>query len=44
LKLKNIKSDYNGDITLGIRPEHLSQSDNGLINLNVDLGRTVRFR
>ncbi|MDA8937202.1 sn-glycerol-3-phosphate ABC transporter ATP-binding protein UgpC [Candidatus Pelagibacter sp.] len=36
-EIKNIKSDYNGDITLGIRPEHLSQSDNGLINLSVDL-------
>ena len=36
-EIKNVKSDFNGDITLGIRPEHLSQSDNGLINLNVDL-------
>lgn len=36
-EIKNVKSDYNGDITLGIRPEHLSQSDNGLINLSVDL-------
>ena len=36
-EIKNIKSDFNGNITLGIRPEHLSQSDNGLINLNVDL-------
>jgi len=36
-EIKNIKSDFNGDIMLGIRPEHLSQSDNGLINLNVDL-------
>ena len=36
-EIKNVKSDLNGDITLGIRPEHLSQSDNGLINLNVDL-------
>ena len=36
-EIKNIKSDFNGDITFGIRPEHLSQSDNGLINLNVDL-------
>ena len=36
-EIKNIKSDFNGDITLGIRPEHLSQSDNGLIHLNVDL-------
>jgi len=37
IEIKNVKSDFNGDITLGIRPEHLSQSDNGLINLNVDL-------
>ena len=36
-EIKNVKSDYNGDITLGIRPEHLSQSDNGLINLSVDM-------
>ena len=36
-EIKNVKSDFNGDITLGIRPEHLSKSDNGLINLNVDL-------
>ena len=36
-EIKNVKSDFNGDITLGIRPEHLSQSDNGIINLNVDL-------
>ena len=36
-EIKNIKSDFNGDITLGIRPEHLSQSDNGLINLSVDM-------
>ena len=36
-EIKNIKSDYNGDVTLGIRPEHLSQSDNGLINLSVDM-------
>ncbi len=36
-EIKNVKSDFNGDITLGIRPEHLSQSENGIINLNVDL-------
>ena len=36
-EIKNVKSDYNGEVTLGIRPEHLSQSDNGLINLTVDL-------
>jgi len=36
-EIKNVKSDYNGEVTLGIRPEHLLQSDNGLINLTVDL-------
>ena len=36
-EIKDVKSDYNGDVILGVRPEHLSQSDNGLINLNVDL-------
>ena len=36
-EIKNVKSDYNGEVTLGIRPEHLSQSDNGLINLSVDM-------
>ena len=36
-EIKNIKSDYSGDVILGIRPEHLSQSDNGLINLSVDM-------
>mgnify|MGYP006059581985 FL=1 len=36
-EIKNVKSDYNGEVILGIRPEHLSQSDNGLINLSVDL-------
>ena len=36
-EIKNIDSDYNGEVTLGIRPEHLVQSENGLINLKVDL-------
>ena len=36
-EIKNVQSDFNGEITLGIRPEHMSQSDNGLINLSVDL-------
>ena len=36
-EIKDVKSDYNGNVVLGVRPEHLSQSDNGLINLNVDL-------
>ena len=36
-EIKNVKSDFNGDITLGIRPEHLTPSDHGLINLSVDL-------
>ena len=36
-EIKNVQSDFNGQITLGIRPEHMSQSDNGLINLSVDL-------
>jgi len=36
-EIKDVKIDYNGNVVLGVRPEHLSQSDNGLINLNVDL-------
>ena len=36
-EIKDVNSDYEGDVTLGIRPEHLIQSKNGLINLNVDL-------
>ena len=36
-EIKNVQSDFNGEITLGIRPEHMSQSDSGLINLSVDL-------
>ncbi len=31
-EIKNIDSDYNGEVTLGIRPEHLIESENGLIN------------
>ena len=36
-EIKDINSDYEGDVTLGIRPEHLIQSKSGLINLKVDL-------
>ena len=36
-EIKNVQSDFNGEITLGIRPEHMSQSDSGLINLSVEL-------
>ena len=36
-EIKDINSDFEGEVTLGIRPEHLSQSENGLINLKVDL-------
>ncbi len=36
-EIKDINSDYEGEVTLGIRPEHLSQTENGLINLKVDL-------
>ena len=36
-EIKDINSDYEGDVTLGIRPEHLNQTENGLINLKVDL-------
>ncbi len=36
-QIKDINSDYEGEVTLGIRPEHLSQTENGLINLKVDL-------
>ena len=32
-EIKNINSDYNGEVTLGIRPEHLIETENGLINL-----------
>ena len=36
-EIKDINSDHEGEVTLGIRPEHLSQSENALINLKVDL-------
>ncbi len=36
-EIKDINSDYEGEVILGIRPEHLSQTENGLINLKVDL-------
>ena len=36
-EIKDINSDFEGDVTLGIRPEHLIQSDNALINLKVEL-------
>ena len=35
--IKDINCDYEGEAILGIRPEHLIQSENGLINLKVDL-------
>ena len=36
-EIAGIKSDFNGKVILGIRPEHLLQAYNGLIKLNVDL-------
>ena len=36
-EIKDINTDFEGEVTLGIRPEHLVQSENGLINLKVDL-------
>ena len=36
-EIVGIKSDFNGKVILGIRPEHLVQAYNGLIKLNVDL-------
>ena len=36
-EIAGIKSDFNGKVILGIRPEHLIQAYNGLIKLNVDL-------
>ena len=36
-EIKDINSNFEGDVTLGIRPEHLIQSDNALINLKVEL-------
>jgi len=36
-EIKNINCEFEGDVTLGIRPEHLIQSDNALIKLKVEL-------
>jgi len=36
-EIAGIKSDFNGKVILGIRPEHMVQAYNGLIKLNVDL-------
>jgi len=36
-EIKDVNTEREGDVTLGIRPEHLVQSENGLINLKVDL-------
>ena len=36
-EITGIKSDFDGKVILGIRPEHLVQAYNGLIKLNVDL-------
>jgi len=36
-EIVGIKSDFNGKVILGVRPEHLVQAYNGLIKLNVDL-------
>jgi len=36
-EIAGIKSDFNGKVILGIRPEHLLQAYNGLIKVNVDL-------
>ena len=36
-EIAGIKSDFNGKVILGIRPEHLVQAYNGLIKFNVDL-------
>ena len=36
-EIKDIDSDFEGEVKLGIRPEHLSQRENSLINLKVDL-------
>ncbi len=38
LDIRRVGAIKDGDeVTLGIRPEHLSQTENGLINLKVDL-------
>ena len=36
-EIAGIKSDFNGKVILGIRPEHLVEAYNGLIKFNVDL-------
>ena len=36
-EIQNINSDYNGDVLVGIRPEHLTRSESGMINFSVDL-------
>ncbi len=36
-EIKDVNTDFEGEVTLGIRPEHLVQSESGLINLTVDL-------
>ncbi len=36
-EITGIKSDFDGKVILGVRPEHLVQANNGLIKFNVDL-------
>ena len=36
-KIPNFSSDFNGNVLIGIRPEHLSTSKKGEINIRVDL-------
>ena len=36
-EIKDVNTDFEGEVKLVIRPEHLSQSENSLINLKVDL-------
>ena len=36
-EIKDINCEFEGEVALGIRPEHLSQSENGLISLRVEL-------
>ena len=36
-KIQNFKNDFNGEVILGIRPEHLTPSKEGNINISVDL-------
>ena len=35
--IPNFLSDFNGDVIIGIRPEHLSPSNKGEIKITVDL-------